>query len=371
MTERPTVTAAALLTGLRDAGHFAPGGIEAAAAFLAARRPGDDPPLYLKILAAIGTFIATLFFLGFLGAAGLVDFRSAVGMIAWGGGFLVLGIVLALSIRDALPGLRTDMVAQTALTGLALGKVLVVVGIVGQFPFGTQWVLTLALLAVTVVTYPFSGSSLDRFLSPYAVAVSILWELVEHRGGVEATSLALTLYTLAAIALVAALVLNPRAPAVLRPIGFAALAALGSVVCFIASGHDLGFLVGRRVLDPRAIEALLPRSLVGLVAWAAGSWRRLFEPRLIPAVVGIVVLGFAAAPGIVFALGLLVLGHGRHDRALRVVGALALPAFLVLWYWARDLDFLMKSGALVASGIALLLARGWMAWQRLDRETTP
>ncbi len=369
MSDHPPVTATGLLGALDAAALLAPGEHEAIAGFLAARRPGDDPPLYLKILSAVGTFIASMFFLAFLGVADLIDFRSGAAMIGWGVGFLGVGIALMLSIRDAAPSLRSDLVAQSGFTALAVGKVLVVVGASTHFGVNTAWVPTLALLAVTLATYPISGSSLDRFLSPYAVAASVLWELIEHDGGVAASSIALILYSLAAIGLVAALLLNPRVAAVLRPVGFAALAALGTVVCILASGHDFALWGNHAGLDSRPIEVLLTLALVGLVAWAAGSWRRLLEPRLIPAVVGILALGFAAAPGIVFALGLLVLGHGRHDRALRVVGALALPAFLVLWYWARDLDFLMKSAALVASGAALLLARGWMAWRGLDRET--
>ena len=54
----------------------------------------------------------------------------------------------------------------------------------------------------------------------------------------------------------------------------------------------------------------------------------------------------------------------------RVVGILALPAFLVMWYWARDLTFLTKSAVLVASGAALLGARIWMRLRGFDRETT-
>lgn len=370
MTERSrSIDAGSLVAALDGAGLLAGGGAAAIAAELTARPHGDDVPLSLKILSAIGTFFATAFFLGFLGAAELVDFRSGPGLFAWGAGFLAVGMGLAASLRDREPSLRGDMLAQTSVTALAIGKVLVVVGAGVQFGVTTPWVATIALLAVTVLTYPVSGSSLDRVLSPYAVAASILWEILERHGGMTAASSALAVYFLVATGLAGGLLLPARISATWRPIGFAALAAMGTVVAVLASGHDFGLWMSRRPIDPRPIEALLTLALIGLIGWVAGGAAALATPRLLPVVLGVGALGFAAAPGIVYALGLLILGHVRHDRTLRVVGALALPAFLVLWYWARDMDFLAKSAALVGSGAALLLGRGWVAVQGLDRET--
>lgn len=365
-----SVRATTLLASLDRAGLLAPGGAAAIGAALLARRPGDDPPLHLKILSAVGTFLATIFFAAFLDVSGLVDVRSGTSQMVWGAVCLVAGLALALSLRRATPGLGTDILAQTSFTALAVGKVLIVVGAVTLFGSSTPWVTTIALLLVTAVSYPVAGLSLDRFLSPWAVAASLLWEILE-RGSGGGTTLALSLYVLVATGLAGGLLLPSRVSTTWRPLGFAALAALGTVVCVLSSGHDFGIWASRRPIDPRPIEAILTLSLVGLIGWVAGGAVRLADRRLVPAVVGALALGLAAAPGIVYALGLLILGHARHDRAVQVVGILALPTFLVLWYYGRDMDFLTKSAVLVASGAALLVARGWMAWAGLDRETTP
>lgn len=370
MSDHPrSIRATALLASLDRAGHLAPGGAAAIGAALLARRPGDDPPLHLKILSAIGAFLATIFFVAFLSVSGLIDFNSGKALTAWGVAFLAAGLGTALSMRRATPGLGTDLLAQTSFTCLAIGKVLIVMGVVDIFGAKTPWVVTSALLLVTIATYPVAGLSLDRFLSPTAVAASLLAEILQRGTGLELT-VATTLYALVATGLAGGLLLPVRVSTTWRPIGFAALAALGILVCVLSSGHDFGLWASRRPLDPRPIEAILTLALVGLIGWVAGGAARLADPRLLPAVVGALALGFAAAPGIVYALGLLILGHARHDRAVQVVGILALPTFLVLWYYGRDMDFLTKSAVLVASGVALLLARGWMAWSGLDRETT-
>jgi hypothetical protein len=363
-------TAGELLAALHAAALVTPDDEAAISSFLAARRAGDEPPLHLKILSAIGTALATGFFLGFLAISKLIDFGSGPAMMVWGAAFLACGIGLSSSLRRAPIGLAADFTAQTTFAAMAIGKILVVVGAMVHFGEHTPWIATIALAVVTLVTYPVSASSLDRLLSPYAVFAAMLWEILERGGGRADASLALTLYFVVTTALAGTLILPDRAPVALRPIGLAAIAAMGTVVSVLATGHDFGIWASGRPIDPRPIEWILTAALIVLIARIAGGLRPLASPTLTPAVIGIAALGLASAPGIVFALGLLVLGHARHDRPLRVFGILALPTFLVLWYYGRDMTFLVKSAVLVGSGAALLAARGWMTLRGLDRRTT-
>lgn len=367
---RPSIDAATMIAAWRRDGHLAAEAAPAVAEAIAATHRDAEPPLHLKILSAIGTFLATIFFLAFLGVSGLVSFDSGAGLIGWGIVFLGAGIALSATLARKPAGIGSDVLAQTTFAAMAVGKVLVVGGAIEQFGADTRWVPTLALLVVTVATYPVSGSSLDRLLSPYATFAAALFEILDRGRFGPGTGMALTVYFALALALAGGLLLSHRVPLVLRPIGLAALGAVGTIVCFLASGRDFAVWTTRAPVDPRPMEALLALSLVGVLAWAAGGVDRLARPALAAAAVGVVLLGFAGAPGIVFALMLLVLGHARHDTPMRVVGILALPAFLVLWYYGKDMTFLVKSATLVGSGALLLAARGVMAALAWDREET-
>lgn len=365
MTNSTSLDASSLLARWREAGLVTPEATASVAEAIVATTRDAEPPIYLKLLTAVGTFFATIFFLGFLAISKLISLDSGEALIGWGIVFLLGGMAASWALRTTPVGLGRDFAAQSAFVGLALGKVLIVTGAMVLWGKHSTGVATLALLAVTIASYPVSGSSLDRILSPYAVSASALYDLIE-RGG-DATA-GLTLFHLVATAIAGGILLSHRVPVVLRPIGLAALGAMGTVVCILASGHDFGIWVSHRALDARPIEAILTLSLIGLIAWAAGGVGRLAAPPLILAIVGVAALGFIGAPGLIFALMLLLLGHALHDVPLRVVGILALPAFLVLWYYGRDMTFLMKSTALVGSGLVLLGARGAMAVMGWDRE---
>ncbi|WP_333825031.1 DUF4401 domain-containing protein [Pinisolibacter sp.] len=371
MTGRPSIDAVTLLASWRRAGLVTAEETPGLASALHAAALDPDPPIYLKILAAVGTALATVFFLGFLFLADLISLKSGTGLVAWGTAFLVSGIAMSMALGKAPPGLGRDFFAQSAFAALAVGKVLVVAGAIQIFGERTPWIPTIALAIVTVATYPVSGSSLDRVLSPYAVAATALMELLGRGNFGAGASVGLAVFHAVATAVAGALLLSHRVPQVLRPIGLAALGAMGTVVCIVASGHSFGFWASRAPLDMRPVEVMLVLSLVGTIAWAAGGFDRLAREPLTMATIGVVALGFAGAPGILFALILLTVGHALHDTPMRVVGILALPAFLVLWYYGKDMTFLVKSATLVGSGALLLAARGFMRLRGWDRENSP
>lgn len=366
----PSIDAATLLADWRASGEIGPETEPAVVGAILAFDAEREPPLHLKILSAVGTALATAFFLSFLAETRLISFDEGTGLLGWGVVFLAIGIALSIAQRRTAVGLGRDVLAQVAFAAIAIGKVAAVSGAAWLAGVETPWVPTAALLVVSLLTYPVSGSSLDRLLSPYAVAASVLFEILGRRTAID-PSLALLLFQITATATAGACLLAPRAPAVLRPLGSAALAAMGTVVTILAIGLDGGTWVTGRPIDPRPIEALLTLSLVATIAWAAGGARPLARPPLAAAVVGVVLLGFVGAPGILFALGVLIVGHARHDVALRVIGILALPGFLALWYWGRDMTLLEKSGALVGSGLVLLAGRAALAWFGWDREDRP
>ncbi|MFK8252777.1 DUF4401 domain-containing protein [Ancylobacter terrae] len=368
---RPGIDAATLLAAWRAAGEVPAEREAVLAEAIRTDAAQERPPLHLRLLSALGTFLATLFFLAFLGISGLISFDSGNGLLVWGIIFLALGMGLSLALNAQPAGLARDMLAQTGFTALALGKVMTVGGIMTLAGADRPFTLPAAILAVTVLTYPVSASSLDRLLSPYAVAVALIAEILLRDSLIGDPTAALTLLYAAATALAGLLLLPHRAPVALRPVGLAALATMGTIVALIAAGREVGLGASDVPVDPRPIAAILTLSLIGLVAWVAGGVAALARPPLMAAVAGIVLLGVIGAPGIGYALALLILGHALHDTPLRVLGIIALPAFLVLWYYGRDMDFLAKSAALVGSGLLLLAARAVIALAGWDREAAP
>ncbi|MFG1301571.1 DUF4401 domain-containing protein [Xanthobacter sp. V3C-3] len=371
MTTRPSIDAATLLSAWRASGTLEPEAEAAVVTALRADAREEHPPLHLKILTAVGTLLATAFFLSFLVVADLISFRDGGGVLAWGLAFIAAGIVLSLALPRVPAGLGRDALAQTAFTALALGKVMTVAGVILLAGEDRPWVPTAAILAVTALTYPVSATSLDRVLSPYAAGVAAIVEILARRSYGIDPGLALTALFTLATAIAGLLLLSHRVPLALRPIGTAALALMGTIVCILAAGQDAGAWASGRPMDPRPVEAVLTIALVGVIGWAAGGLDRLARPPLLAAAAGAVLLGLAGAPGISFAMLVLIVGHALHDTPLRVAGILALPAFLVLWYYGRDMTFLEKSATLVGSGVLLLAGQALIARAGWDREETP
>ncbi len=355
-----------LMRSWQDAGLVTSEAAPAVAARIRAVHDAEVLPLHVKILSAVGTFFASGFFLGFLGVSQLIDFRSGTAMAVWGGVFLAGAIALALAVRGAGETLGHSVAMQTTFAAMLTGKALVVVGL--AMAVQSPWAVTAALAAVAVATYHASDLSLDRLMSPAAVFASLLFDILERGLFGYQLGLVLALYLVVLIGIVAVLLGLGQGGRLYRPIGHAAVLAIGMIVCVLASGHDFGLWTSGRVIDMRPVEVVLTATLIAAIVSAAGGRARVGREPVILAIGGAVLLGVAGAPGLVYALALTVFGHARHDRAMRGLGLVALPIFLVIYYYGRDMTFLVKSATLVASGAALLAARAYMAWRGFDGE---
>ena len=60
------------------------------------------------------------------------------------------------------------------------------------------------------------------------------------------------------------------------------------------------------------------------------------------------------------AIGLLALGYNYDDRILSGLAYLFLPVFLIMYYYALNVDLVYKSWILAGSGLILLAVR-WIA----------
>ena len=155
------------------------------------------------------------------------------------------------------------------------------------------------------------------------------------------------------------------------PLSYALVFSLCASVLFLAAHNEFGYWTGEELIRPEFINVVLAGGLVTLIAWAAGSLKKLKSKPLAIASVGVLLFGLISAPGIILAIGLMILGYAKHEKLLIISGVLLMPVFIFLYYYNLDIFLMQKSGVLVSSGFALILGRLYLQSQRWDKEVVP
>ena len=365
MHSQPTVSIQSLIDTLAERDLLAHP--EPTAAFITSRQSRPEMALYLRVLVGVGAFIASLCFVGFLGIAGIVDFDSGPALLFWGVMLIAVAVFLYRASYDATETLGHSFLVQISFFAMATGKTLFTVGFAVLTESG--WGVPGVALLVTAATYPVYRMSVDRFLSSLAVLTSfsanLLWNDVP-----DLTRLIwVNLFFAVQLAGVAWLMTNGHIRRAYTPVMYALLASLGFIIVSLSHQHDLGLLYQTEYIELHAINGMMALALITLMGWLAGGGERLRRQPLVAATAGAFALGVVSAPGILFAICLLVAGYGRHDRLLLVSGAMVLPAFLILFYYSLDLNLAYKSALLGVSGVVLLAGRVYLHWQRSNTET--
>lgn len=90
-----------------------------------------------------------------------------------------------------------------------------------------------------------------------------------------------------------------------------------------------------------------------------------------PAILGcacLALLSLILTNGILWSIGLLLLGYGKHQRALIYFGFLFLILFITVFYYNLPMTLQYKSYTLIASGLALVLVYFGIKTLRWDRD---
>jgi hypothetical protein len=319
-------------------------------------RPRQEMPWFLVLLTCLGAWVATLLFLW--AAAGVLDALSD--WAQWGLTSLVF-LGAGLGVRR-----RWDHVfaAQLAL-GLVLAGWCAGVAAAGQ-RFDSVGAGALSGVVLAAVLYPACRDAGLRFLlSGSAAGLATAWLRFEWS---EQPLLAWNLPVLASAAGAGLLLRRPGASRALLPLGHALAVHLGVAipVLDLAGGAT----------EPAAWWPSTVGLTVGLgaLAWEVlrdvpADLRRQVRA---PALVGVALLGLAClpgGPGLLAAIGLLMLGRVSARRSTEVLGLVALPVFLFLYYRDLELSLLVKSGVLTGSGLALLGLRAWLSRREWARGT--
>ncbi len=239
--------------------------------------------------------------------------------------------------------------------GLALsigGHIFLIVGAIDRGGRDHVEMIVFAMAAgLSVLLYGLYRDFLHRFLSCLLV-------FVVAKFAFPAEELHDALHAIVAGMVVACLMLLTRDRQLprWRPLAYACGCGL-PVILLPLSGRGLWFE------DPELPHRWVSSVVLGLGTLCA---LRFAAPRLrvkasvaAQALAALFVAGLCAlaAPGILAALFLIVLGYATHHWQLVTVGLVALPVFVFKYYYNLELDFMTKSGVLAGSGVLLLAAR--------------
>ena len=311
-------------------------------------KPGVEAkdPLYIRILSGVGAWVAAFFLMGCLTLAQVLE--TGVATTIFGVVFIAGGIGIT---RVS----KTTFFDQLSLALVFAGNALAVLGVAAAFrraPEISSLVITHAI--VCGVVYPLYPNSVYRFLAPTALAVLLtVWIIYKE-------IFVLIHFLIAAETLLAGilLLLKKRSES-LTPLVYSAAAMLPATLLFMnLTQIDLWEIYFRIPLWPSSI--VLAAGLIYLYFHLAGGWKLFREPLLILAVISTILLGVFTTPGILVAIGLLVVGYSFDDPILTELSYLFLVCFLVVFYYALDVDLAHKSWMIAGSGALLLIVR-WIA----------
>lgn len=326
----------------------------------------QELPLYLRVLIGVGAFIASLCFIGFLHEIGLIDWRSAGGRIFWGLIFVSAAIFLARvpQAKDHL--LRHSFLIQSSFCAMGVGKLLFVFGLAEIFKPHEGWGIMLATLLITAATYPVYRMSVDRFLSSLAVLSSLLFNILFDHDLGNAMPLLFDLYMAVLIGVTGWLFTAPGLPRSVKSLAYAGAATLCLATLWVTiQGKDLLWM-RLPAVDPVVLSLMFAAALMVLIGWVAGGMHHLTREPLALTALAVLALGVYSSPGILLAIGLMVLGYALHEKLLLLLGGLLMPAFLWLFYYSLQTDLMMKSLILIGSGLILLTGRLYLHIRKLD-----
>ncbi len=339
-----------VLTHSRVRPLLAEGDVDRILDHLRVANASEKEPVYIRILVGIGAWFAALCLILFLAVASLID--SGAGAVLWGGVMLGAAVV---------PGRwrRGIFVSQLSLAMAIAGNLLVLFGFAEYSGFDEIGVIVFAHAVITLLMYPLYSNSTYRFLSPTALAALVVFWIVDARVSVWFHGLAA-----AEIVLVGTLFLSRRRMPALEPLAYSAALMLPVVLLILnLSQAHLWRTDFNEPLWPSNL--ILALGLIILYLYLAGV-HHLRDSWMILAVTATLLLGVFTTPGILVAVGLLVMGYAFGDRVLSAFAFLFLPLFLVVFYYALNIDLAYKSAVVAGSGVLLLLVRKIAGWCRPD-----
>jgi hypothetical protein len=336
-----------------------------------------DTALHLKILGGVGIFIAAFYFMLFVKMSDIFKSIHDMALIVLGGIF----VLSALGLKR-LWGEGNDVkhifFMQCSLGFMVLGKSVFVYGLSKFLNF--NWGISLALILITILTYPYYKISIDRFLSSFMSIFSIFVTIfvttiaVTYPDTLKSdSSLLINGFFLMHCVGLAVFLKNDTINSDIRPLFYALIVSLylASIVLLFFDELDKS-----KIIHNPFINTMLVCGFIILCGWVSGSIKNIKTHPLILVSVGAILLGLMDFSLILVSIGLMVLGRAKDDKILTVLGIFFMPVFLFIYsysfyFYSIDislLSLLEKSVILISSGILFLLGRFYLHRKRWDKE---
>lgn len=309
-------------------------------------------PWFVRAMLGVAGWIGALFLLGFVGAGLAFVFDS-------GSSALVVG-VLCCSASYAIfaKGGRNELASQFGLAVSLAGQVMVIFGLheVGDFAFDSPVFFLLVAAFEGLLAYLLNGF-VHRVWSSFAMAIAFAFAV--NRMGLYGLGTALVGASMATVWL------NQTAWAargtLWRAIGWGLafafiqpMTAFGDLQLWSSSTNapaiDLFWLYWIKSLLIIGVLLYVVYRLLGRYGISPAD-RAGWSSLAAAAIVGAATL---RAPGITSSLLIALLGFGVMSRSLLGVGIVALLAYLSHFYYSLQATLLVKSIALVGTGVVLI-----------------
>jgi len=317
--------------------------VQARAALASNQELVTSTPWFIRVLIGGGAWLSSLFLMIFVGMA--LSFAEKEGAV-------ILGLLLtggAIFLRRSNPNL---FLTQTALA----------IGMAGQglFFFGLDSLtrdIPMALVlfvfeAFILVVYP---DLIQRFLSTCAASLALLYVL--HHG-LSVVAMDVGLVGLAALAHLLFLHQGTLQAGRWGPLVTpAAFGLVTTLLTLLLVGAWQAELFG----DEAVLRILVTMGLAAVTLYSA--WRVLEELNTEPggpagvtlfAALSLTALLTFRAPGVIAAVGILLLGFHRRSVVLLGMAVVFILAFGVNYYYSLELTLLAKSLALLGGGLMML-----------------
>jgi hypothetical protein len=320
-------------------------------------------PWYIRTLVGFGAWLASILLIGFVAGIG----------VSTGGGYVVIGLGLIVAAVFARRGSGNDFVVQSSLACSLAGQALLAYGVV-DMSGGDEFegVLSIAMVISAILFFIFP----DRIHRVLSVLIAT-------------TSLSILLYVWELNVIVP--VLGPAYAAVLiflhKRQGQFLAQGKGHLVRPLLTGMMLsafGFLLLSTAYVLPELElnfSFYPRPWISTILLGAlflylgtQMWPQLTAGKnsvATPVLYGLMLVVIAtawAAPGLLLALVVVLLGASSGNRMFIGAGITFLTVFIATYFYGIEITMLTKSVTLVSSGIAVLLAR-WLILKALADST--